>query len=371
MSKILYLVPEDYGFISHRLELARESQKLGYEIVVVTRCSDYANAILKNNFKLIQINQKQNERHSNVIKNLLNLISIYRNEKPDIVHHFTLRMIILGTIAAKFSNKTKIINTITGLGSAFIYETYKYKIIRKVISSILKYLLPSSLVTVQNNDDYSYVKNLGIHSDRVSLILGSGVDTKKYSPIHKTNSIPLVVFPSRMLWVKGLNEFVVAAKILFDDGINCRFALVGDKDENNPSSVSDQTLLSWEKDEHIEWWGHQKDMISVLGKADIVCLPTYREGLPKSLLEAASAGLPIVATNVPGCREVVEDGYNGLLVPPKDSKRLSIALKKLITSKDLRDTMGANGRKKILDSLSSKIVITKTIELYKSALSDP
>ena len=111
-----------------------------------------------------------------------------------------------------------------------------------------------------------------------------------------------------MLWVKGVNEFVIAAKLLLDDGIICRFALVGDKDENNPSSVSEQTLLSWEKDEHIEWWGHHKDMISVLGKADIVCLPTYREGLPKSLLEAASAAIPIVTTNVPGCREVVEDG---------------------------------------------------------------
>ena len=371
MSKILYLVPEDYGFISHRLELAIDCQKLGHEIIVVTRCSEYANAILKNNFKLIEINQKKNERHSNLIKNLLNLISIYRSEKPDIVHHFTLRMIILGTIAAKFSNKTKIINTITGLGSAFIYETYKYKVIRKIISIILRFLLPGSLVTVQNNDDYNYVKNLGVHSNSISLILGSGVDTKKYFPVNKTNLIPLVVLPSRMLWVKGVNEFVIAAKLLLDDGIICRFALVGDKDENNPSSVSEQTLLSWEKDEHIEWWGHHKDMISVLGKADIVCLPTYREGLPKSLLEAASAAIPIVTTNVPGCREVVEDGYNGLLVPPKDPKQLSIALKKLITSKDLRDTMGANGRKKILDSLSSKIVIAKTIELYKSVLSNP
>ena len=370
MAKMLYLVPEDYGFISHRLELAKEVNSMGHDVIVVTRINNHADDIKSNGFKLIELGSPDGSRNRNILKTIFDLITIYGREKPDIVHHFTIRMVILGTIAAKLSKNIKIINTITGLGSAFIHSGFKFKIIQKLISFTLQILLPNTHVTVQNNSDYDFIEALGLNENLIHIILGSGVDVNYYIPEDKDNLVPVVMLPARMLWVKGIGEFIEAIKLLKSESIECRCILIGENDDSNPSSISNNKLLQWEKEGWVEWWGFQKDMLSALGKADIICLPSYREGLPKTLLEAASAGIPIVTTDAPGCREVVDDKVNGFLVTPKKSDEVYLALKKLILDKALREQMGKKGRQKVLDTLSSEIVVRKNIDLYKISSPD-
>ena len=367
MQKILFIVPEDYGFASHRLSLAKKMIKVGWDVVLATRINEHEKVISDAGVKLFDLSNSKNEikRHSNILWTILKLVLLYRREKPDIVHHFTIRMIILGSIASLFSGKIHVINTITGLGSAFISSQLKFKVFRKIVTLTLRILLPKSSVTVQNTDDYKFIKELGMTESKIHLILGSGVNTKQYSPHNKTNLIPIIVLPSRMLWVKGVSEFVSAARILKKIH-NCRFILVGDNDNNNPDSINSNQLIEWQNEGIIEWWGHQDNMPALLKKIDIVCLPSYREGLPKALLEAASAGLPIVTTNVPGCREVVDDKINGYLVEPRNFNALIEPLTNLINSKKLRLDMGKLGRKKVINNLSSDIIDQQNIDLYFS-----
>jgi len=367
MQKILFIVPEDFGFTSHRMSLAKKMIALGWDVVLATRVNEHKTIIEDAGVKLFDLSNSKNEikRHSNIFWTILKLVLLYRREKPDIVHHFTIRMIILGSIASLFSGKIHVINTITGLGSAFISSQLKYKVFRKIVTLTLRILLPKSSVTVQNTDDYKFIKELGITESKIHLILGSGVNTKQYSTHNKTNLIPIIVLPSRMLWVKGVSEFVSAARILKKIH-NCRFILVGDNDNNNPDSINSNQLIEWQNEGIIEWWGHQDNMPALLKKIDIVCLPSYREGLPKALLEAASAGLPIVTTNVPGCREVVDDKINGYLVEPRNFNALIEPLTNLINSKKLRLDMGKLGRKKVINNLSSDIIDQQNIDLYFS-----
>jgi len=367
MQKILFIVPEDFGFASHRMSLAKKMIALGWDVVLATRVNEHKMIIEDAGIKLYDLSHSKNniKRHSNIFGTIIKLVLLYRHERPDVIHHFTIRMLILGTIASLFSKKNHVINTITGLGSAFISKKFKYIVFRKLVTLALRVLLPNSDVTVQNNDDFKFIKELGIRESKIHLILGSGVDTQQYCPHNKINSKLIIALPSRMLWVKGVGEFVDAAKNL-KKNYNCRFILVGDNDNNNPDSINSNQLIEWQNEGTIEWWGHHEDMSAVLKKIDIVCLPTYREGLPKALLEAASAGLPIVTTNVPGCREVVDDNINGYLVVAKNSNSLIEPLSRLIKSKKLRLAMGKLGREKVINNLSSDIIDQQNIDLYLS-----
>jgi glycosyltransferase involved in cell wall biosynthesis len=367
MQKILFIVPEDFGFVSHRMSLAKKMIALGWDVVLATRINEHKKIIEDAGIKLYDLSHSNNniKRHSNIIATIFKLVLLYRREKPDIIHHFTIRMLILGTIASLFSGKIHVINTVTGLGSAFISNQFKYKVFRKIVTLTLRILLPNSDVTVQNNDDFKFIKELGVRESKIHLILGSGVDTQQYCTNNKTNLIPIIALPSRMLWAKGVGEFVDAAKTLKKIH-NCRFVLVGDNDNNNPDSINNDQLIIWQHEGAIEWWGHHDDMSALLKKIDIVCLPSYREGLPKALLEAASAGLPIVTTNVPGCREVVDDKINGYLVSPKNFNALIEPLTNLIKSKKLRLDMGKLGRDKVINNLSSDVVDQQNIDLYLS-----
>ena len=367
MQKLMYVVPEDFGFISHRLALAKKMMALGSMVSVVTSINNHGKIISDEGIKLIELTQSKNnlKRYAGSFKIILNLISIYRRENPDIVHHFTIRMVILGSIAAIFSKKIQVVNTITGLGSVFISHRLKYKLIRSIISTSLRLLLPGTNTTVQNHDDYKFIKKLGIPKDKIHLILGSGVDTDLYTPYKKSNQIPIIALPSRMLWVKGVGEFVKAGRIL-KKTVKCKLVLIGSNDNNNPDSIDNEQLIKWQDEGVIEWWGHQTDMVSILKMIDIVCFPSYREGLPKSLLEAASSGIPIVTTDSPGCREVVKNSINGFLVPSRDFKALIEPLKVLVENNKLRSVMGNAGREKIMSELSSDIIIQQNINLYKN-----
>ena len=368
MHKILFVVPEDYGFISHRSLIAEKLILLGWKVLVATRVSHHSEAIRKADVELIEIGGDKDKRHSNSFAVIVKLFNIYRREKPDVIHHFTIRMVILGSVAAFFARNHSTVNTITGLGSAFIHNGVKYKAIRSVISFTLRMVLRSSVVTVQNQDDYDFIRGIGVSKARAHLILGSGVDTSLYYPVEKTNRVPIIILPSRMLWVKGVGEFVEAAKLLKEKHVECRCALVGGNDNNNPSSISDKQLLEWSDSGVVEWWGHCNNMQDIFSKADIVCLPSYREGLPKSLLEASSSGLPIVTTNTPGCREVVQHGQNGFLVDCCSALGLVEPLEQLVNSKKLRLSMGEKGRYATLSNYSSDIIDSINLDIYNNIL---
>jgi glycosyltransferase involved in cell wall biosynthesis len=224
---------------------------------------------------------------------------------------------------------------------------------------------------VQNPDDAALVAQLGAPTSRIRRIAGSGVDLEQFrptpSPEGRTGIV--VVLPARLLWDKGVGEFVAAARILVRRGVTARFLLAGEPDPLNPASIPDDQILQWTREGVVESLGWIADMPALLAACDIVCLPSYREGLPKSLIEAAAAGKPIVTTDVPGCREIVHDGDNGLLAPPRNANALADALGRLIGDPALRERMGARSRARAEQEFGLELVIRQTLALYREALS--
>jgi glycosyltransferase involved in cell wall biosynthesis len=241
--------------------------------------------------------------------------------------------------------------------------------LRPVICRLLAWLLgaPHSRTIVQNPDDFGLLIKMGVPEDRLRLIRGAGVDTEVFTPVLESPPEPVTVLLSaRMLWAKGVGEFVEAARQLTQAGVKARFVLVGEPDPGNPASVPVAALRAWHGENGVECWGHRDDMPAVFHAAHIACLPSfYREGLPKVLLEAAACGLPIVTTDVPGCREIVRDGDNGFLLPVRDAQALAVALRSLIDNAALRAKMGRRAREIVLAEFSQERVIAETLVVYQ------
>jgi len=371
-TKILYLVSEDQSFCTHRLDLAKAAKKSGYEVVVVTKVTQYEDEIISNGFKLINLNLSRSaSRPLRDFFTLLKLIQIYKKEKPDIVHHVTLKVVLLGTIATLFSGKIVSINAFTGLGFVFSSSQIKAKIIRLLIRPVLKALLrrKNAWMIFQNPDDLELFNNLGlIEPDRSVIIRGSGVDINEFEQTPDVNNIPVIMLASRMLWDKGVGEFVNAAKRAHEENLKAKFIIVGDIDKDNPMSISVSTLKKWTDEGYITWDGHSNNMSEKLSSASVVCLPSYREGLPKVLLEGAAIGRPLIATDVPGCREIIINNVNGILVKLKDVDSLYNAIKVLVSNSEMRFRMGQESRALIETKLSANIINTQTLDLYKTAI---
>lgn len=368
--KLLYFVTEDWVFCSHRLPLAIAAKNAGYDVGVITRERKHGYLIRSSGIRLIPF--EMSRKSINPLSEwmvVFGLFKLYRKERPDIVHHVAIKPVIYGSLAARLAGVRLVVNALTGLGWVFISESSKASVLRKLIQWMLRRLLSKGQVILQNPDDIRMLEGLGVERERLFLIRGSGVNIVHFRPQMVEHDPPLVLLAARMLWDKGVGEFVEAARLLKSLGVAARFVLVGDPDMENPASISEGMLNSWVKEGVIEWWGHCSDMSEVYAQTDIVCLPSYREGLPKSLLEAAATGLPIVTTDVPGCREVVVDGYNGLLVPVRDAVKLTDALERLLNDKALRLEMGRRGREKAVDEFSIERVVAETINIYQDVLS--
>lgn len=365
-TKLLFVVTEDWYFVSHRLALAVAAQKVGYDVAVATRAGAAAETIKKAGIRLIPFSLSR--RSGNPFREISALIRLYSGERPDIVHHVALKPIVYGAISAWLTRVPAQVNALAGLGWLFTSTQGILRFVRPVVRKILAFLLrvQGSLTIVQNQDDRKILLGACVPEARVRLIRGSGVDTNKYYPVPFPSGPVVVVFASRMIWDKGVGEFVEAARLLTDEGAKARFILVGDPDPDNPASVSEGTLRGWHCQNGVEWWGRCADMPAVFHAAHIVCLPSYyREGLPLVLLEAAACGLPIVTTDAPGCREVVQDGDNGFLVPVRSAQALAQALRMLIDDEDLRTTMGRRGREIVLKEFSQEQVIGETLAVYR------
>lgn len=364
--KLLFLVTEDWYFVSHRLPLAMAAQAAGYEVAVATREGRQADVIRNAGIRLIPF--AMSRRGGNPFAEVAALWRLYRVEKPDLVHHVALKPVMFGALAAWMARVPAQVNAVAGLGWLFTSPNSVVRLVRPVLRWMLARLLnqPHSLTIVQNPEDKSLLERSGLSAARLRLIKGAGVDVKLYHPAVPAPEPICVVVVSRMLWDKGVGEFVEAARRLSEAGGNARFVLVGDPDPANPASVPESTLRSWHGQDGVEWLGRRDDIPAVLQAAHIACLPSsYGEGIPKSLLEAAACGLPIVTTDAPGCREVVRDGVNGLLVPVHDAAALAAALGKLIGDAELRRRMGEYSRLRAEKEFGLEAVIAQTLAVYR------
>lgn len=369
--KLLFLVTEDWYFCSHRLPLACAARDAGFEVSVATRVHSHGEKITAAGLHLIPLRLKRSGR--NPLRELaaINEIArIYRKIAPDIVHHVAMKPVLYGSLAAKIAGVPMVVNALAGMGYVFTSSKLSATLLRPLITQALRFLLKNGRVILQNPDDRAALIAAGVlKEEQVRLIRGSGVDTSLFSFTPEPNNTPpLVVLPARMLWDKGVGEFVAAAQILKQDGVNARFALAGERDPDNPADIPLAQLQAWHGSGNVAWLGKQENMQALLAQANIVCLPSYREGLPKALLEAASSGRAIVATDVPGCREAVQHNGNGLLVAARDAGALAAALRLLIDNPPLRRQFGLRGREMAEQEFSVEKITAETLALYRELL---
>ena len=370
--KIILFANTDWYLYNFRLTLAQALRKKGHAVVLLSPPGEYGPRLVQAGFRWISfpLSRRGMNPFSELIT-LWRLARLYSRERPDLVHHFTVKCVLYGSLAAKMAGVKGVVNAIIGLGYVFIGDEWPVRLLRWLIKGFYRRALRGTQVIFQNPDDQELFSRNGlVNRKQVTLIPSSGVDIEKFSPSPEPAGEPLVILPARMLWAKGVNEFVLAAGILRLAGVQARFALIGDTDPGNPEAVPVDQLEKWRKEGIIEWWGWQEDMPMLYRQAHIVCLPSYyREGTPKSLIESAACGRPIVTTDRPGCREVVRHQQNGLLVPVRDSRALAEALKTLIGDAALRKQMGKKGRELAVAEFSLEKVIGQTLSVYEKALS--
>tara|TARA_A100001388_G_C28772298_1_gene504694 strand:- start:2353 stop:3507 length:1155 start_codon:yes stop_codon:yes gene_type:complete len=372
--RILFNISEDWFFLSHFLSRALNAKKSGFEIYVCCNETNKRKIIESHGIKFI----KHPYRRSNInpiyeIYILIRLLFVIKKTKPDLIHNIALKPIIHGSFAARLLNFRTVINAPVGMGYVFSSNNLKAKLLKPIVLFLLRIFLDSNngknkrgKVIFENNDDLKYFKLLkAVDSRHTCVISGAGVEIDKaFSKKKRNNKIPKVILIARMLKDKGVYEFYEAFQLLKNKKIKCQFVLVGDVDPLNPASLKRSTLKKWKDENLIQWLGWIDDIKKVLLETDILCLPSYREGLPKSLVEGAAAGIPLIATDTVGCREVVIDGYNGFLVPIKDSEKLAAAIEKLIMDSSLRKLMGRESFKMASEKFSSTKINSLTLKVY-------
>jgi glycosyltransferase involved in cell wall biosynthesis len=366
MSKILFFANTDWYLYNFRLSLAKELRANGHEIIFLSPPGNFQNLLERDGFEWIPFPlSRQGINPFRELWTLWKLSRLYYKLGPDIVHHFTIKPVIYGSLAAHLVRIPGIINSITGLGHLFIDSEAMTRLLRSIASRLYRINLRGTQVIFENPEDRDiFVQRRLLKAEQAHLILGTGVNVEKFFPTLKTNDIPVVLFSSRMLVTKGLLEFIEAAHILKEKGLQARFAIAGKTDPGNPASVPDEQIEALKRSDVLEWWGWQDDMPAALARADIFCLPSYREGVPNALLEASACGLPIVTTDTPGCRDVVSHGVNGLLVPVKNAEAVAQALETLIVDHELRHRMGAAGREIAVNQFSMSKVNKETLAVY-------
>lgn len=372
MPKILYNVNIPRFFVSHRLPLALATAKAGYDVHITTSDEDQEHvAQIKATglpYHPLPLAQHGTNPLSEV-KTLKAMISLYRQLKPDLVHHVSIKPVLYGGIAARITGVKAVVGAMSGLGYVFIDEGQKAKLIRQVVKPLFGLALGhknSSMIFQNPEDRQRFVDMKLIRPENAVLIRGSGVDMELFAPMPEAEGKPIVLFAGRLMWKKGLGDFVEAARQLKE---KARFVVVGYAEATSPDTVPQSQLEAWEQEGLIEYWGKRDDMPQVFAQSHIVCLPsTYGEGVPKVLIEAAACGRAIVTTDTAGCREISHHQENGLLVPPNDTDALIAALDSLISNPQLRQKMGKRGREIALNEFSLNLVVKETLALYEKLL---
>ncbi len=372
--KILFVVNVDWFFISHRLILAEAAIKEGYEVVVA--CSDSGRKQEIESVGATFVNLNFERSGTNPFKELITLYKFYRlykNIKPFLIQHITLKPVTYGSLISFFL-KIPTVNSISGLGFNFTEDKKGFSTRLMILLMRLGFKNKKLICIFQNYDDRKVIENRSIlkNSDKIVMIKGAGVDLKKFYFSKPTIKDKIsIILPARLLWDKGVNEFHDASLILrekYRDKIE--FKLIGMADIDNNAGVGEDEVQEWIEKGYFSRINYQIDMVPIYAESDIVVLPSYREGMPKTLLEACSIGRPIVTTNAIGCRECVDEGVNGFKVPVKSAVDLANAIEKLIINEPLRVKMGIASRLKAEREFDEKNVILKHLEIYKSLLNE-
>jgi len=369
---LLFVVNHCRFLLSHRLGLVLEAREQGFDVHIATMAGPGVQTLRDLGFVWHELPlQVRSVNPAREIRTVVALTRLYRRLKPTLVHHVTMKPVAYGSLASRLARVPAVVNAVSGLGYLFLANGPGAAILRAATLTMMRvgFSRPGLRVIVQNeNDARDLVDSGAVAYDQLVLIPGSGVDLNVFAPQPEPAGPSVIVLASRMLRDKGVGEFVQAARILRQRRVGARFVLVGDPDENNPRSLDTSDLLRIRREEPVEWWGYQEDMASVMRDSHIICLPSYREGLPKVLVEAAAAGRPIVTTDVPGCRDVVDHERNGLLVPPGDGEALANALERLARDPALRAQMGVEGRRKAEEQFSLSKIVASHLQLYQDLL---
>ena len=368
--RVLFLLANDWYFYWHRLAVAERIAARGYDVHVAAPDGRFRAAIEAAGVRFHPIQMdRQGLNPFKDIATIRDVIELYRTLEPDLVHHVAVKPIIYGSIAAKITKVSAIINAMPGLGYVFVSQQLTARLIRPAIATAFRHLLNArnSKVIVENHDDMNRWVTWGvIKRDRIVVSPGCGVDVESFHPAPEPPAPPLVILPARLLFYKGVGEFVEAARMLKARGVQARFALVGEGDTGSPACVPSDLLRQWQNEGVVELFGWHDDMADVLAQCHVVCLPSHGgEGVPRSLLEAAASGKPIVTTDVSGCRDAVRDGENGFLVPPRQAAPLADAIERLVCDAELRRVMGQRGRERALNEFSVDIVAAQTLQVYE------
>ena len=370
--RLLLVITEDWTFWEIRRDLARIALNAGYEVTIATRVTAHAERIRQEGFYLVPIMMQRESRNPfRELLTFLELVWVYRQVCPQIVQHVAMKPVLYGSFAAWVARIPSVVNVFGGLGYAFTDRPHETAVVRSALQRGLRWAiaLSRSVVVVQNSDDQEVlVRENVVTSAQVRLIAGSGVDVHRFVPVDPPAGDPIVMLVGRMLWDKGVGEFVDAVVRLKQRDVCARFVLVGRCDQGNPTAIAEEQLQRWSQDHGIEWWGHREDLPEVIGRATLVVLPSYREGLPKVLLEAAACGKAVIATDVPGCREAVQHQKTGLLVPVRDPVALADAIATLLNNHELRTVMGASGRDFVVREHSKEKIGRHFLDLYQERL---
>jgi glycosyltransferase involved in cell wall biosynthesis len=366
--RLLFVVNDTAFFVSHRLPLAIAAQDAGFNIDLAALDTGGLDDIRAHGISYHPLAvDRTGINPLREFRLLGQLIRLMRAVRPTILHTVTIKPVLYGGIAARLLGVPSLVSAVSGLGIVFMNDDTKMSLVRWFVGGLYRLALGhrNSCTIFQNPDDLRHMVNAGlVSSKRTILIRGSGVDISAFEPSPPPPGPPIVILPARLVWDKGVGEFVEAARLLRREGVAIRMALVGELPAHN-RSVPEPRIEAWVDEGVIEWWGYHSDMPRVYADSHIVCLPSFREGLPKALIEAAACARPIVTTDVPGCREVVEHGYNGLLVPPRTPTALAEALRTLARDSELRSEMGRRGRERAVAEFSLDRVVVATLAVYE------
>lgn len=368
--RLLFVVNNPAFFLSHRLPLALAAQRAGYDVHVATMDGDSVTRIQAHGLTHHVIPMSRSGKNPiQELQTVWALYRLFRQLRPDVVHLVTIKPVLYGGIAARLARVPGIVSAISGLGFVFVAKGAKATLIRHVVTQLYRFALghPNSRVVFQNGNDRDLLRGLGaVRDEQVVMIRGSGVNLADYAAVAEPPPPVVALMVARLLRDKGVMEFVEAARLLRQDGVDVRLRLVGSIDAGNPASVSQADVQAWQQEGIIEALGERSDIAGLYAASHIAVLPSYREGLPRSLIEAAACGRAVVTTDVPGCRDAIEPDVTGLLVPSHDAKALADAIGRLASDSVLRQRMGKAGRELAEREFDIDDVCRLHVDIYRA-----
>lgn len=366
---LLIVVNDAAFFISHRLPIAEAAQKAGYDVHVASQTGNAVSEITRRGFKYHFVSFSRSGKNPiTELRTLLALWLLCWHIKPDVLHLVTIKPVLYGGIISRLAPVGGVLAAISGLGYVFTERGNKEKFLLKIISVFYKVALTKRNLRAvfQNPDDLNALAIIGaVKKEKATIIRGSGVDLKKHAAFPEESKSLIITFAARLLRDKGVFEYVEAARILKKRGVKAEFQLAGDPDYGNPTSISEKDLGEWIAEGVVSYLGYKDDIASVFKSSNIIVLPSYREGLPKVLMEAAACGRAVITTDVPGCRDAIEPGVTGLLVPVRSASALADTIQILIEDTERRQKMGCAGRALAERAFGIEGIVAQHLEIYR------